>query len=136
MPISKDPEKRKRQLANLEHGKPFTTGDERARNAQKSSTEVQNTKRTQREYYEMLDARVVTDGDGKPVKDKDGNVVTGAYQRSAKVYKMAKEGNLEAAKYIDKMLGQAPNEQVDVNLGGSVNVEQRYVFHDIDEEDI
>lgn len=136
MPISKDPEKRKRQLANLENGKKTQFYGERAVKAQKKSTEVQIAKRTQREYYEMLDARVATDGNGKPVKDKDGNVVTGAYQRSAKVYKMAKEGNLEAAKYIDKMLGQAPNEQVDVNLGGSVNVEQRYVFHDIEEEDL
>lgn len=132
MPISKDPEKRKRQLANLQNRKQFAPNDERTRNAGEKSGKVRREKKTQREYYEMLDSRIITDAKGKPLKDKEGNVLTGAYKRSAKVYKMAQEGNLEAAKYIDKMLGQAPKEQVDVNVSGSP-VKQDFNFFNIED---
>lgn len=137
MPISKDQEKRKRQLANLENGKKFTANDERARNAGRKSALVRAEFHKSADRLKRWKGTTATHG-GKTRESVfyPGEEMQNGEFLDLKLISMARDGNLDAIKYIDKKTGDAPNEQVDVNLGGSVNVEHRYVFHDIDEEDL
>lgn len=135
MPISKDPEKREKQLRNLSTGKKFESGEERARNAQKKSVEVRERKRAAAERLSLWYFSTARDKSGKAMEsvlNPGEDMLNGEHLDAAKL-KLAREGNLEAIKYIEKQIGVAPDEQLAVSLNGGVRVEQDYNFFNLDD---
>lgn len=135
MGISKDPEKRKRQLENLKKSKGFKGSTEKARMAQKKSAEARAANRTAAEYVTAYFEGVMTDSNGKPLKSvvfKGENMKRKEVLLNEKI-KLAKAGNLEAIKYLEKQMGEAPSDDVNVNLSGGMSVQQDYNFFNIDD---
>lgn len=122
MPTSKDPEKRKRQLANLCKGRKFERHDEAARNAQKISSISQAQQRKSAERLKRWQSLPAMGDDGKPRESVfyPGETMTNAELLDLKKIDLALQGNLEALRYIDKQVGDAPSDNVAVNLSGSI----------------
>lgn len=135
MGISKDPEKRKRQLENLAKGKRFLKGDERTRKANAASIESYREHKTQREILLAWMNQETKGEDGKLIESRffPGKGMKNAELISSKKIQLAKEGNLEAIKYLEKQIGEAPSDEVNVNLSGGMSVQQDYNFFNIDD---
>lgn len=133
MGLSKDPEKRKRQLENLKNGKKFDSRDERARNAAKKGNLRKAELHKSADRLKRWKGMTAMDGD-KPRESVfyPGEEMQNGEFLDLKLMSMAREGNLEAMKYIDKKTGDAPDERLNVNVNGSVttNGELRIGFSD------
>ena len=134
MGLSKDPEKRKRQLENLDKGKKFRKDEERTRKANAASIESYREHKTQREIMLAWMNQETKGEDGKPKESRffPGKRMKNAELISSKKIQLVKEGNLEAIKYVEKQVGEAPDERLNVNVNGSVTTsgELRIGFSD------
>lgn len=137
MPISKDPEKRARQIANLTH-KGFKGSTERARNAQRKSVTVQAEKRKSAERLREWLGMAVIDNDGQPRESViyPGEVMQQGELLDLQLLQMGLDGNLEAIKYIEKLVGDAPEDNVNVCMNGGIKAQQVYRFYDLQDRDI
>lgn len=134
MGLSKDPEKRKRQLENLKKRNGFENSSERASNAAKKSHASYREHKTQREILLAWMNQDTTGEDGKPKQSRffPGQRMKNAELISSKKIQLVKDGNLEAIKYVEKQVGEAPDERLSVNVNGSVTTsgELRIGFSD------
>lgn len=133
MGLSKDPEKRKRQLENLKKGGKFEECSERARKAAKKSGLVRAELHKSADRLKRWKGMTAMDGD-KPRESVfyPGEEMQNGEFLDLKLMSMAREGNLEAMKYIDKKTGDAPDERLNVKVNGNVTTsgELRIGFSD------
>lgn len=133
MGLSKDPEKRKRQLENLKSGKKFVSADEQQRKIAKKGGLRRAELHKSADRLKRWKGMTAMDGD-KPRESVfyPGEEMQNGEFLDLKLMSMAREGNLEAMKYIDKKTGDAPDERLNVNVNGSVTTsgELRIGFSD------
>lgn len=133
MGLSKDPEKRKRQLENLKNGRETRfSGEKAAKNGKKGGLRRAELHKSA-DRLKRWKGMTAMDGD-KPRESVfyPGEEMQNGEFLDLKLMAMARDGNLDAMKYIDKKTGDAPDERFSVNVNGSVTTsgELRIGFSD------
>lgn len=135
MPMSKDPEKRARQMANLT-SQGFKGNTERASKAGVKSQQAQSKKRSLRELANLMNEMDVKGSDGKPViNPATGEPMKEKERDLVKIRQLMREGNLEAIKYWHKLTGDAPDETKNVNITGNLSTEGEMIIGFLDSAD-
>jgi len=129
MPSGDNPNSRKALEENRAKG---YFNAETAVAAQKKSAEKNKLRHTQAEYLRAWYNKI---NKGKDSALLEGEELCGGEMLTMTKLRLAREGNLEAIKYIEKQLGEAPDETKNVNITGNLSTEGEMIIGFLDSAD-